>query len=311
MSFKAMSFTGRRWRCAPIAASLLALTLVLALTSGASADATNPTPSDFAICPTSFVDAQSGIGMSYCVHSVVSGGLIQLGSSTVPITSPGDTLDFGTLDLQGVGQTGPQALLTPTNGQMFGGPAQTVPGGLFGLLSPSSVPAFLQGQLASALSASIVLAGPATPSTDVDRTATSAFFIGFNALTGGVFLHIPVKIQLHNQFLGSSCYIGSNSNPIVLALQPNTTSPPPPNQPITGNAGNFEILDGAEVITLTGATYVDNALGVPAATGCGSGGALDAAINRKEHLPSPAGRNAVILNTDTELSVSCFAEGTC
>jgi hypothetical protein len=295
-----MGFMGRTLRCAPIPAMLLATaTLALAFTSDASADPTNIVPSDFAVCPTSFMNAQPDAFA--CVHSVVSSGFLHIGNSTVPIAQPGDTVDFGTLSPP---STSNLAVITPTNGQVFGGPAQTVPGGLLGLLG--------MGSSSSAVSASFELAGATTPSTDLDPTATTVFFNDTNAVfQSGTILNLPVKIQLHNPLLGPSCTLGSNSNPIMLSLQDGTTSPPPPNQPISGVAGGLSILDGGNVLGLTGSTFVDNSFGVPGASGCGIGGSLDRAINSKENVPSRPGRNAAVLNLGSELAVTCFAEGTC
>jgi len=236
-----------------------------------------------------------------CVHSVVSSGFLHIGNSTVPIAQPGDTVDFGTLSPP---STSNLAVITPTNGQVFGGPAQTVPGGLLGLLG--------MGSSSSAVSASFELAGATTPSTDLDPTATTVYFNDTNAVfQSGTILNLPVKIQLHNPLLGPSCTLGSNSNPIMLSLQDGTTSPPPPNQPISGVAGSLSILDGGNVLGLTGSTFVDNSFGVPGASGCGIGGSLDRAINSKENVPSRPGRNAAVLNLGSELAVTCFAEGTC
>jgi hypothetical protein len=251
-----------------------------------------------------------------CVHSVVSGGFLQIHNTTVPITRPGDSVDFGTLSPP---TTSNLVVITPTTGQVFGGPAQTVPGGLLGILNPSLAPAGLRALLdsaanspLSAVSASIELAGTTTPSTVLDPTATTVFFNDTNAVfQSGPILQFPVKIQLQNPLLGPSCTLGSNSHPIMLALQDGTTSPPPPNQPITGTAGSLAIISGGSALALIGSTFLDNSFGVPAAAGCGPGGALDAAINGKEDLPSPPGRNTAVLNVGSELAVTCFAEGKC
>jgi hypothetical protein len=50
-----------------------------------------------------------------------------------------------------------------------------------------------------------------------------------------------VKVRLENPFLGSECYVGSNSSPVVLNLTTGTTSPPAPNKPIKGTVGNIEV----------------------------------------------------------------------
>jgi hypothetical protein len=314
-----MNSVGRICRRALIAATAtLAAALPLAAASGAFADVTNPTPQDMALCPTAFLDTVGsqppwGNG-GVCLHSVVSGGSIKLGSTSVPITIPGDTVDLGELVTNS--NSGNDAIVTPTDGQLFKGPAQSVPGGLLGILSSSAVPAYLRGQLASdangpgnAVTASVELAGPTTPSTDLDPTYTQVYINRSNILSeAGPGLAVPVKFHLHNPFLGSSCTLGSNSNPVALSLTDGTTSPLAPNHPISGGLASLGFFFGFTLVTLHDLVLVDNSFAVPAASGCGPAGSLDAAVNRKEGLPSAPGHNTVILDTNAENSLTCVPE---
>jgi hypothetical protein len=112
---------------------------------------------------------------------------------------------------------------------------------------------------------------------------------------------LPIKLHLLNAFLGLTCYVGSNSNPIVLSPTAGTTSPPPPNQPITGDPGSIAINAdpngyGTSVIGFSGATMVDNALPVPGAHGCGLFDSADWIVNSLFGVPSAAGHNTITLS---------------
>jgi hypothetical protein len=125
----------------------------------------------------------------------------------------------------------------------------------------------------------------------------------------GVALQLPVKVKLGNAFLGSACYVGSESSPIILNLTTGTTSPPLPNKPIKGSAGSLEILEEGALVRLTGGSLVDNAWASPGARGCGVGGKViegivDEAVNKELGLPSAAGHNTAILNGNLEEAVA-------
>ena len=132
-------------------------------------------PSEFSLCPINFTPPNGESLL--CSHSETTGGTLTIGNSTVTISNNPDTVDLGAYSNSGVGLFGIEVIVTPTNGQVFGGPAQVVPGGLLGLtgtLAPLSQPLDPVNQVTS----SIELAGPVTPATVVDPTATTAFFCG-------------------------------------------------------------------------------------------------------------------------------------
>jgi hypothetical protein len=270
----------------------LAVLLLFALSATSSAGVTGD-PSEFALCPTSFQKPASATFL-LCSHSETTGGQIAIGNSIVPINNNPDTVDFGSYSASHFGFLGPEVLVTPTNGQAFGGPAQVVPGGLLGLtgtLAPLSKPLDPINQVTS----SIELAGPITPATVVDPTATKAFFCAtgsinscFGAPSPSSVLRVPIKVHLHNLLLGPNCYIGSNANPIVLNLQETPTS-----QPQQTGAGNATIVSGVEV--------ADDTFAVPGATGCGLLGTLNLAVNLKVGLPSRSGKNAALIDEDGEI----------
>jgi hypothetical protein len=263
-------------------------------------------PSEFSLCPTSF-KPPAGAGPLFCSHSETTGGQLTIGNSTATINNNPDTGDFGAYGPSRFGGffSKPEVIVTPTNGQLFGGPAQVVPGGLLGLtgaLAPLSKPLDPINQVTS----SIELAGPITPATVVDPTATQAFFCATGPLNGcvgvpnpSIALKVPVKIHLHNLVLGPNCYIGSNADPIVLNLQETPTSRPVP----SGNGG-ATIVTGVEV--------ADDTFAVPGASGCGLFGTLDPILNLKVGLPSPSGKNAALIDEDAELELAalvCQARG--
>jgi hypothetical protein len=98
-------------------------------------------PSEFNLCPINFTPP-AGASL-LCSHSETTGGTLTIGNSTVTISNNPDTVDLGAYNTSGLGLFGVAVIVTPTNGQIFGGPAQVVPGGLLGLtgvLAPLSQP---------------------------------------------------------------------------------------------------------------------------------------------------------------------------
>jgi hypothetical protein len=113
----------------------------------------------------------------------------------------------------------------------------------------------------------------------------------------GTALSLPLKIKLDNVLLGSHCYIGSDSEPIVIDFTSGETSPPPPNEPIHGSAGTFESNEAETLFTLSGGQLVNNPYGAPEANGCGGifSFFIDPLVNSLLELPSPPGTNTAVL----------------
>jgi len=114
---------------------------------------------------------------------------------------------------------------------------------------------------------------------------------------------MPVKVHLENRLLGPECYIGSDSEPIVLQLE-NLT-------PFTSSAFEGFEANGSPAseggtmirIGLLGSTDGDKSFVVPGVSGCGFRGALDGVIDHNAELPSPSGVNALVMNeTSTYLT---------
>lgn len=120
-------------------------------------------------------------------------------------------------------------------------------------------------------------------------------------------LTLPIKVRLVNPVLGSKCYVGSNSNPIVLNLTEKTTSPPPPNQPITGKEFEFSEDVASGIATFKNGVLVDNSFAAPGANGCVLTLfgfipiSINGLVNSQSGLPAPAGTNETVQNVDMEL----------
>jgi hypothetical protein len=106
----------------------------------------------------------------------------------------------------------------------------------------------------------------------------------------------PVKFQLINPLLGSSCYIGSDSNPIVLH----------PQLSVSPGGGLFVENDPAPaahpyagVVGISGAVASDTTFSAPGVLGCGPGGfangPVDAALDAGAGIPAASG-NSLTLN---------------
>jgi hypothetical protein len=185
-------------------------------------------------------------------------------------------------------------LIAPTDGVVVSKTPQPVPGGLLGITAPSWWPQFLKDLFNETINngftgvtATVELAGSASSvKVSLERYLTQS----------GAAFSFPVKVKLANPFLGSNCYIGSNSNPVKLNLTTGTTAPPPPNSPISGSIGepgNFE----EKILFFKKNKLVDNSFSAPGANGCGGlfSFLIDPFVESIVGVPSPAGTNTAIL----------------
>ncbi|HEY0390080.1 MAG TPA: hypothetical protein VGC63_00035, partial [Solirubrobacterales bacterium] len=231
-----------------------------------------------------------------CLYSTTTGGEVVLGSKKVPIVNP--------VPLQGgYGPVGEdefaEGFFAAKNGVTLAKVPQPVPGGLAGLVNCKEISnivlratcevAFENGL--TGVNSTLELAKPA-----------SAIRISENHLAEetGIALEMPIKIHLENPFLGSQCYVGSSSSPIIWQLTTGTTAPPAPNTPIKGRTGELELLEEGTVLKLVGAELVDNAWAAPGVSGCGGlfSFILDPIVDLNSGLPSAAGKNtAILVNT--------------
>ena len=239
---------------------LLVTGAMLVFTGSASAAFPN-----FSDCPRSAPDVTACID----IQSVT--GSLEIKGFTVPL---GDSLEIrGGVN----GAESPFRFIPPTGTNGFFSKPIRVPGGILGLELP--IPG-------NTVLATAELAGPA-----------SSILIRLSEIST---VSLPVKVKLDNPILGSNCYIGSNSNPTRVNLTSGTTSPPPPNRPISGFNGNVRFIEqeGFSVLELLGARNVDNAFAVPGATGCGLLGIANPIVNLKLQLPSAAGNNTMLVTNN-------------
>lgn len=235
-------------------ASLALAGVLLCLAAGAAASpalaANTQLKEEFAPfldCPTATANT--------CVASETTGGEFQMGYKQVPIDKP--------IELQG-GLTFTSLQLIPArDGDTLIGPPLTVPGGLIGI----------EG-LGGEVTATAMIAGPAT-GIQVDQ-----FYL---VEGGGVAVVLPLKIKLDNPLLGEECWIGSDSEPVVLHLT-------------VAKKGTLESVGKKKITKVSGATLVDESFAVPAATGCGDPSWLiTPLVNLISGLPSPAGHNKAVM----------------
>lgn len=256
-------------------ASLLGTALIAMVLLAPAASAKTPAPgfTQFAGCPSPEESPTSEI----CVRSVISSGNLKMGNKNVPIKNP-ITLSGGVNgEFEGFAAS-PKGGLSPVK--------QEVPGGVIGLTGLDWLVNFLNLE-GLKLYAVTELAGP--PSNFTFETVS-----------------LPIKVHLINPILGNNCYVGSVSSPIVLNLTTGTTSPPPPNKPISGKEAVFSEAGG--IVFAKNGTYVDNSFAAPGANGCVLTLfgfipiSINGLVNTQSGLPSAAGRNETVQNFSIELA---------
>jgi hypothetical protein len=261
----------------------------------------------FAQCPTSFP------GVALCQHVEVSSGEVVVGGLRVPVDRP-IVLQGGAIPTGGQ-NFNEYFVLPAANGESVSQTELEVPGGLGSVID---CPGFgddgesgwrhrahdpcsrFRGWGGSRVSATVESVAGLTNPAILDIAAL---------LEGkGTTLTFPARIHLKNPVLGEGCYLGSESSPIELHFTDGTTSPPPPNQPISGKQGTLEggEEEGYEIITVSQSTLVDNTFSVPPAEGCGGelASIIDPMVDRTLGLESPAGHNTVIFNGTNKLAAT-------
>jgi hypothetical protein len=264
---------------------MLAAVLLAAMVLPAASAVAAPTGeyAKFAACPLNLT-------LNACVYAEEASGQFTIGKKTVPIVKP--------QVLQG-GISFDEELRTTfygaSNGQTLPRTPQFVPGGLAGITAPSWWPSLLKNLFNETINngftgvtATVELAGPAS---SIKFSPLALLF------REGTALAMPIKVKLDNPFLGSNCYIGSNSNPIQLNMTAGKTSPPPPNTPIEGDPGVGHENAAGTIVYDTGQRLVDNSFAAPGANGCGGlfSFLVDPFVNEIVGVPSAAGRNTGIL----------------
>lgn len=107
----------------------------------------------------------------------------------------------------------------------------------------------------------------------------------------GTAFGFPVKVKLSNPFLGSTCYVGSNTNPITVDFSTGESGA------LHGKTGKALTNFPGTYITIEADTLVSSTFSAPGVEGCGVEGGADEAVNEALGLPSPTGNIAVINGT--------------
>jgi hypothetical protein len=279
-------------RMAPLVAAAVVSLAVLGFAAPALAKKPTGDFANFGDCPL------SNSSVTACIFAQTSSGEFDISSTNVPITK--------TITLQGGinGSTG--QFVNAADGNTLSKTPQTVPGGLLKVMAPKGWPEILQIIFNEFVNKGI---------TGVTATTELVGEVGFNLSNAlnkeGSALTLPVRVHLENSFLGNNCFVGSKAHPVTVELTTGTTSPPPPNKPITGSLGELEEKDGGTLLIANKNSLVNNSFAAPEAEGCGSQilfglftGIIDNAVDSELGLPSAAGHNTAILNGKQELGVA-------
>jgi hypothetical protein len=236
--------------------------------------------------------AAPGFAMG-CIKSITPSGTFAINGIPVPITHP-VIVQFGTYsDMDSSGNQVFHVVPPQDHKQLLTEP-EVIPGGLLVVLQcPGSDPRVAKlcekatNTGKTDLAVEVELAGPIT---------------NFSPLAEIPFT-LPLKIKLSNSLLGGKCFIGSDSDPIVL----NPTFNPVGTLNFASDPDPVRFPNVA-VLSITGSTLTDDIFSVPAATGCGPRGAANAPINATLGLPSPSGNNHLVLNDNLALFADDFAQ---
>lgn len=273
---------------------VIAVLIAMSLTTSAFAQQPPNSPSPtgpfalFADCPLTAPNVYD------CFVGSVSGGQLTLGKIAVPLNR--------TLTLQGGLAREPETeistLVPAADGNTLSVTPLEVPGGLLHMLGfrssnvPSRGPLARWSRALNGVTATLELVG------------TAQVNILNLLLEEGPVLSLPARLRFRNPLLGSQCFIGSAAEPVTLPLTVGATNPPPPNQPIKGAVGQLEFEQEGSILTLTGSEFVNNEFTVPKVHGCGLFGQLDGLLDHGMGLPSPAGSNTAIIDTNITLAAA-------
>jgi hypothetical protein len=270
---------------------MLAAGIALAALGGAAqAAAVEHHPSGdyapFADCPLS--DPATDL----CIFAQAEGGELEIGRKTIPISKE-ITLQGGVHEDQASGK---QTLIAAEDGNTFSKTPQVIPGGVFKIAAPSSLPGYVQGifnefvdREATNLAATTEFAAPASA-------------VGVNTQNlveaRGVGLLLALKIKLSNPLLGENCYIGSDADPIAVPLTTGSIARSALHKPLQGKPGHAKFKDEYNLVTIKEDSLINDSFPAPQAQGCGGMLAflVGPAINAELGLPVAAGGNEAILS---------------
>jgi hypothetical protein len=259
--------------------------LMAALGFASSASAANPFEV-FSDCPLTTAHVKA------CVYAETTSGKFTVGSTTVPISK--------TIILQGgvISKVTENAkkevviteeFVAAKDGNTLSKTPLNVPGGLAGLVDCPAIENFFE-RVACEWTFENGLTG-VTATTELAAPASSIGINEGNLLDGtGTALSLPVKVKLSNPLLGEECYIGSNSNPVTIALTTGKSGS------VTGSTGKVKVVEG--LLTDEGNSLVNNTFTAPEVEGCGEDFSflIDPIVNAKLDLPSGSGHNTAVLD---------------
>jgi len=239
----------------------------------------------FAQCPTKNAE------LSACLVARAESGSVQFGTETVPVVFT-QTLQGGFIE----NEEGFEKFVGAANGETLSKTPQKVPGGLSGLVNCTEIKEpkakkaceeVFENKL-TGVYATLELAGPAS-SIGIDEAALFE--------ENGTALSLPIKVKIENPLLGSTCYLGSESAPIVTELSSGTSGS------LKGKFGTLGARAEGEIAVITDNTLVNNTVSVPGAKGCGGPlfeAVLDPIVNARLGIPAGKGKNKVTLNGTLE-----------
>ena len=244
----------------------------------------------FAQCPLSVAN------LNGCIVGRTESGEVRVGNESIPVVTE-QTLQGGFTENE---VTEALTFVGAANGETLTRAPDPVPGGLFGLVRCNEIKGRgWRVRVARRVCKDVVRHGASdvNASTELAGSASSIGLNEGNLLSeSGTAISLPVKVKLENPLLGNECYIGSDTSPITLNLTTGTTSPNPPNTPITGKLGQVSVSPEGTILTLNNNTLVDNTFSAPEATGCGGvfSSVIDPLLNAKFGLPAASGENTAI-----------------
>lgn len=253
----------------------LSVLAAAALVAPAAAPAATPAPGfgQFAGCPS----AAENPNVTGCLRAIIGSGHFKMGNKNVPITKPIILSGGVNSEFQGFSANSKGGLLPAE---------QLVPGGVIGLTGLDWLVNFL----------------------DIDSLQLKAVTqLAGQPHIGEKFI-LPIRVKLINPVLGNNCYVGSFTNPIKLELTQATTSPPPPNQPISGQPFQSFTSHPNGITTFEDGIFVDNSFAAPGASGCVLTLfgfipiSINGLVNSQSGLPAPAGTNTTVQNTEMEIA---------
>jgi len=240
-------------------------------------------------CPTSNASVES------CLYAKTESGEFIFGTKgqKVPITNP-IILQGGLTENP---ETGALTFVAAAKGNTLSKSPQNVPGGLLDFVNCKEI-----SNIIERVACELVFENKTTgvnATSELAAPASSILVKEGNLLEEtGTALQLPLKVHLENPLLGSECYIGSNSAPIVIPFTTGTTSPPAPNKAIKGSKGVLSFNESGTILTISKNVLVNNSFAAPEASGCGGifSFLIDPILDSKLGLPAKAGYNTAILN---------------